>query len=118
MNRVYPDDSVTEEELKEAHTGESEVFNAAQVKLLQSASYSTNILIRAEYQEKNKETGELEDSYTTPHITIVPEKEVVYVVSDRKPPPMTEHLHYLAAHRTKASFVSSIFNNSAQFVVE
>lgn len=60
-------------------TGESDVFNAAQVKLLQSAPYSTNILIRAEYQQKNRDTGELEDSYTTPHLTVVPETEAVYV---------------------------------------
>ncbi len=63
--------------VKEA--GNSEIFNVAQIKLLRSADYSTDILIRAEYQEKNKETGELEYSYTTPHITIVPEKEAEYI---------------------------------------
>jgi len=62
-----------------SETGESDVFNAAQIKLLQSAAYSTNILIRAEYQEKNRYTGALEDSYATPHLTVVPEKEAVYV---------------------------------------
>ena len=60
-------------------TGDSFLFNAEQIKLLQSADYSTNILIRAEYQQKNGETGELEESYTTPHLTVVPEKEAAYV---------------------------------------
>ena len=62
-----------------SETGESDVFNAAQLKLLESADYSTNILVRAEYQEKNWVTGKLEYSYTTPHLTVVPEKEAVYV---------------------------------------
>ena len=62
-----------------SEAGESGVFNAAQLKLLQSAAYSTNILIRAEYQEKNEYTGQLYDNYTTPHLTVVPEKEAVYV---------------------------------------
>ncbi len=60
-------------------TGYSGVLNDAQLKLLRSADYSTNFLIRADYMEKNKETGNLEDSYSTPHLTIVPEKQAVYV---------------------------------------
>lgn len=60
-------------------TGYSDKLTAAQLELLQSADYSTNFLIRADYQEKNKETGELEDSYSTPHLTIVPEKQAAYV---------------------------------------
>ena len=60
-------------------TGNDGVLTAAQIKLLQSADYSTNLLIRAEYTEKNKETGELENSYWTPYLTIVPEKQAVYV---------------------------------------
>jgi len=60
-------------------TGYSDALTAAQLELLQSADYSTNFLIRAEYQQKNKETGVLEDSYSTPHLTIVPEKQAAYV---------------------------------------
>ena len=59
-------------------TGTSDVFTPAQIKLLQSLDYSTNILIRADFQEKNKKTSELEDSYSTPHLTIVPEKQAEY----------------------------------------
>ena len=51
-------------------------FNAAQLKLLQSAPYSADVLIRAEYVIRNNNSGELEDSYTTPHITVVPETQV------------------------------------------
>jgi len=60
-------------------TGYSDELTAAQLKLLQSFDYSTNFLISAEYQQKNKETGKLEDSYSTPHLTIVPEKQATYV---------------------------------------
>jgi len=59
-------------------TGYSDKLTAAQLELLQSADYSTNFLIRADYQQKNTETGALEDSYSTPHLTIVPEKQAVY----------------------------------------
>lgn len=66
-------------ETVERKTGACDVFSAAQVELLRSAPYSANILIRAEYVEKNQETGELEEGYSTPHITIVPENEAKYV---------------------------------------
>jgi len=59
--------------------GYSEKLTIAQLKLLQSFDYSTNFLIRAEYQQRNKETGNLENSYSTPHLTIVPEKEANYI---------------------------------------
>jgi hypothetical protein len=64
-------------EIKE--TGKNDVLTAAQRKLLRESKYSTNFLIRAEYQQKNKETGVMEDSYFTPYITIVPEKQAEYV---------------------------------------
>ncbi len=59
--------------------GDTELFNASQLKLLRSAPYSTDILIRADFQEKIEVTGELRDNYSTPHITVVPEKQAVYV---------------------------------------
>ncbi|MGB5499160.1 MAG: hypothetical protein WBM77_09555 [Maribacter sp.] len=70
---------INDEQSDIRETGSSDELNAAQLKLLQSADYSTNFLIRAEYQQKNKETGALEDSYSTPHLTIVPEKQAEYV---------------------------------------
>ena len=60
-------------------TGTSEQLNKAQLNLLKSAGYSTHFLIRADYKMKNEETGELEDSYSTPHLTIVPEKQAEYL---------------------------------------
>ena len=60
-------------------TGYSEELNPAQLQLLQTADYSTNFVIKSEYKTKNKETGELENSYTTPHLTIVSENQAEYV---------------------------------------
>ena len=59
-------------------TGKSGNFNAAQLKLLQSLDYSTNLKISADYQESNKETGKIESSQWTPHLTIVPEIQAEY----------------------------------------
>jgi len=59
--------------------GDSDKLTTAQLKLIQSFGYSTNFLIKAEYQKINKETGEIEDSYSTPHLTIVPEKQATYI---------------------------------------
>ena len=59
-------------------TGYSNKLTTAQLKLLQSFDYSTSFLIKAEYQQINQKTGELEDSYATPHLTIVPEKQATY----------------------------------------
>lgn len=60
-------------------TGHSEKLTTSQLKYLQSFDYSTSFLIRVEYQQINKVTGELEDSSSTPHLTIVPEKEANYL---------------------------------------
>jgi hypothetical protein len=58
--------------------GNSEFLTTAQLKLLQSSDYSTNFKIKTEFREKNRETGKVEDSYSTPHRTIVPEKQAEY----------------------------------------
>ena len=60
-------------------TGNSPTLTAAQAQLLRSADYSTNILIRAEYEWLNVKTGLLEDNYFTPYLTIVPEVQAEYV---------------------------------------
>ncbi len=59
-------------------TGTTATLTEGQLKLIQSFDYATNFLVRAEYQKINKETGALEDSYSTPHQTIVPEKQAEY----------------------------------------
>jgi len=60
-------------------TGKSDIFTDPQIELLRSLDYSTSILIRADYTEKSLESGKLEDSYWTPHLTIVPEKQAEYL---------------------------------------
>ena len=53
-------------------------FTAAQLDYLQEREYNEDILIWATYSEKWPETGVVEDSYWTPHLTIVPEKQARY----------------------------------------
>ncbi|MEB8328625.1 hypothetical protein OO009_04590 [Flavobacteriaceae bacterium KMM 6897] len=60
-------------------SGNSAELTVAQVNLLRSSDYSTNLKIRADVIQKNRQTGEPEDNYWTPHLTIVPEKQAVYV---------------------------------------
>ena len=77
--------------------GATEEFNDDQLKLLQSVNYSDDVLIRAEYFEKNNGTGETELSYTTPHITVVPEKQAEYQEGKEA------FLSYLKSHRVEES---------------
>jgi hypothetical protein len=55
------------------------VFSAAQIDLLQSANYSTNIAVRADYDEKWPESGLVEASHWTPNLTVIPAKQAEYV---------------------------------------
>jgi hypothetical protein len=59
-------------------TENSGVFSPAQLALLQSSDYSSNLLIKANYTEKSFHTGALEESTWTPYITVVPEKQAAY----------------------------------------
>ena len=59
-------------------TGNSGVLTPAQIKLLQSSDYSTNILVSAYFQEKNPETGQVEEQHWTPYLTIIPEVQASY----------------------------------------
>ncbi len=61
-----------------SETGNNKTLTVAQLKLLQAADYSTNFLIRVDYQEMNKYSGEFINNYATPHLTIVPEKQAEY----------------------------------------
>ena len=60
-------------------TGRGAVFTPAQLALLQSLDYSSDLVIRADYQIKSWVTNESQSDYTTPHFTVVPEKEAVYI---------------------------------------
>ena len=59
--------------------GYTKELTPKQLELLQSSDYSTNFLVRAEFQEKNNDTGKLVDNYATPHHTIVPERQATYL---------------------------------------
>ena len=63
-------------------TGSSEILNEKQIKLLQSADYSANIFISANYSRKNAVSGEVEYGYLPYYITIVPEKETEYATGN------------------------------------
>jgi TonB family protein len=54
-------------------------FNDAQIKLLQSADYATNLLIWSDYRERSFEDGELQNSTWTPYISVVPEKQAEFL---------------------------------------
>ena len=54
------------------HLGKDDKLTPEQKNLIQSLDYSSNILIRAEFKEKNRITGRVSHGYATPHLTIVP----------------------------------------------
>lgn len=70
-------DDKTQTDIREI--GNSEDLTDAQINLLRRSNYSTNVLIRADYNKKNMETGKLVDRYSRLFLTIVPEKQATYV---------------------------------------
>lgn len=58
--------------------GNDHQFNDTQLEFLKSLDYSTNLVIWADYTEKNKETGAIEVAHWTPYLTIVPEQQAQY----------------------------------------
>ncbi len=88
--------------------GDSNEFNSAQLNLLRSTDYSTNICIEAFCNRKISETGKIEEQCFVYYITIVPEKE--YVMSN---------VHYLSGKlivqylKDAISFVS-VYNLSGE----
>jgi len=59
--------------------GYSEQLNEAQLELLRGFDYSSNFSIKASFKKINTETGKLEDASLNPHLTVVPEKQAVYI---------------------------------------
>ncbi|MEH6535589.1 MAG: hypothetical protein V7719_04305 [Psychroserpens sp.] len=59
--------------------GESDQLTDAQLKILRSTDYFSHFTIRTEFKEKNKETGKLDERFFGPHITVVPDKQAVYI---------------------------------------
>jgi hypothetical protein len=70
--------AVLGEENEISETGDHEVLNDAQRKLLRSTDYSTNFHVSARCKQKNEVTGALEDYHLVYYITIVPEQEASY----------------------------------------
>jgi len=71
---ILGDDSKTIESIE----GEGDVLNIAQLNLLKSTAYTTNIFIGAKYKIKNPYYGDLEEYELTYYISIIPEKEAKY----------------------------------------
>lgn len=59
-------------------TGTNNEFTNDQLKFLYSLGYSTNLMIWADYEEINSETGKLKDAHWTPYLTIIPEKQAKF----------------------------------------
>lgn len=66
-------------DIKHFEMGQSEVFNTAQLELLQSAGYSTNLRITALNKRTNTKTGKVENDSLVHYMTIIPEKEAEFV---------------------------------------
>jgi hypothetical protein len=58
--------------------GYKDTFSEDQLSFLRSLDYSTNLVVRADFEEYNKDTDRIETSYATPHLTIVPAKQAAY----------------------------------------
>jgi len=67
----------------ESATGDTDVLTAAQIELLRSVDYSSNILIRGDYVIEDEVTDGIRGLRFTPHITVVPEKQANYVSGKR-----------------------------------
>ena len=57
--------------------GYSDKFTDAQLKLLRSMDYSTNFLMRTDF-ERNDDDKRPNNTYITPHMTVVPEKQAEF----------------------------------------
>ena len=51
----------------------------AQIKLLQSIDYGTNVLIWSDYRERSFEDGRIQNSTWTPYLSVVPEQQTTYL---------------------------------------
>lgn len=55
------------------------ILTEAQLKLLQSSNYATHIKIKIDYLEAHEASGFIKTGYSTPHLSIVPEKQAAYI---------------------------------------
>ncbi|WP_299334223.1 hypothetical protein [uncultured Psychroserpens sp.] len=59
--------------------GNNEFLTDAQKDLLKSTAYFSHFTIRTKFTAKNEETGQMEDRFFGPHITVVPNQQATYV---------------------------------------
>ena len=58
--------------------GKTNAFTQEQIELLESVPYSTDLRIRMDYMENTSYFDTPQRNYTTPHLTIIPEKQAAY----------------------------------------
>lgn len=84
INKIIDFNSVNIIVIKgEAQSGTQEMgydrqLTKTQVKLLHALDYDSGFTIRSKFTKYNSETGALENSFSGPHFTIVPEQQVKY----------------------------------------
>ncbi|MCD2259298.1 energy transducer TonB [Psychroserpens luteolus] len=54
-------------------------LSKSQIELLKAADFSTNILVRGDYEQINEETLQTKYDYWCPHFTIVPNQQAEYI---------------------------------------
>lgn len=67
-----------EQQTSRQEIGYTEALTPGQLKLFKEIDYDTQFNIRAEFTQINKETGNVEDNYDSPHISVVPETQATY----------------------------------------
>ena len=70
--------SILDNDQETSEIGVDDVLTTAQIKLLQSTDYSTNIYIKADCRSKNAFMGGFDKKHLTYFITIIPEKEAEF----------------------------------------
>lgn len=70
---------INEERLALHANGTTKELNESQLKMLQDFGYSSSFVLRVDFTEISEATGELITGYTTPHLTIVPDKQATFV---------------------------------------
>ena len=90
--------------------GSSGEFNAEQLDFIKTIKTNSNILIWADYKEDDPYTGKIEDSYWTPHFTVVPEQQAVYELGNESflahiRSQIKEHIIHLEEHQFHSGII-------------
>ncbi len=96
-------------------SGNTETLTTEQLELLRSVDYSTNLYVRANYQIKNGASTQPYSSHSTPHITVVPEKQAVYAEGKDV---LLKYLKYNSIHQTSVAREGNILAGKIYFTVD